>query len=221
MSPRILFEQELEVLRDKVARMGERAQISYGHLICAVKGDDREKLTQLLDADQIMLDMQRSIETLCLGLLTRQQPVARDLRAVTASLKVVTDIERIGDHVSDMAELFLRVEKGYDYTVQAPRLLAMMKEAEEMLNEAAEAFVNQDMMAARRVIARDDAVDDYFNLIKEDMMQAIRSQAPDAERTVDFLMIAKYLEKVGDHAVNIGEWTVFKATGDIQDVRIY
>lgn len=112
MSPRILFEQELETLKDKVTEMGERAEISYNKLLLALKAGDRETLTQLLDNDRQMVDMQRSIEAKCLTLLTKQQPVARDLRLVSAALKVVTDIERIGDHVTDLAELFLRVELG-------------------------------------------------------------------------------------------------------------
>ncbi|MGN1146597.1 MAG: phosphate signaling complex PhoU family protein, partial [Acetatifactor sp.] len=110
MSPRVLFEQELELLKSKVAEMGERAEISYDKLVYAVRGNDRSTLTQLLDNDRQMIDMQRTIETMCLRLLTRQQPVARDLRLVSAALKVVTDIERVGDHVTDIAELYLRIE---------------------------------------------------------------------------------------------------------------
>ena len=220
MSPRILFEQELESLKNKVAEMGERAQISYDRLLFAVKGMDRETLKQLLDNDRQMLDMLRSIEARCLTLLTRQQPVARDLREVSASLKVVTDIERIGDHVSDMAELFLRMEEGYDFMGKEPTVAAMMNEAREMLHMSVEAFVQGNTDMARKVIDRDDVVDDYFNQVKEEMMEAIRSQDPDAEKEVDLLMIAKYLEKIGDHAVNMGEWAIFQKTGDIQDVRL-
>lgn len=220
MSPRMMFEQEMELLKNKVAEMGERAQISYDRLLYAVKGMDREILKQLLDNDRQMLDMLRSIEARCLTLLTRQQPVARDLRVVSASLKVVTDIERVGDHVSDMAELFLRMEEGYDFMKNEPTVTAMMNEAREMLHMSVEAFAEGNTDMAGKVIDRDDVVDDYFNQVKEEMMEAIRSHDPNAEKEVDLLMIAKYLEKIGDHAVNIGEWAIFQKTGDIQDVRL-
>lgn len=220
MSPRILFEQELEMLKSKVSEMGERAETSYNRLLAAVEANDREALNQLLDNDRQMMDMQRSIEAKCLILLTKQQPVARDLRTVSASLKVVTDIERIGDHVSDMAELFLRMESGYDFAGRERQLSDMMKEAREMLHSAVEAFVNSDAESAQRVIDQDDVVDDYFNQVKNEMMEAIRTQSPDADKIIDYLMIAKYLEKVGDHAVNIGEWAIFQETGDIQQVRL-
>ena len=111
MAPRIYFEQELDLLKNKVTEMGERAEISYDRLVYAVKGNDRETLKLLLDNDRQMIDMQRSIEAKCLTLLTRQQPVARDLRLVSSALKVVTDIERVGDHVSDIAELCLRTQE--------------------------------------------------------------------------------------------------------------
>ncbi len=220
MSPRILFEQELETLKDKVTEMGERAEISYNKLLLALKAGDRETLTQLLDNDRQMVDMQRSIEAKCLTLLTKQQPVARDLRLVSAALKVVTDIERIGDHVTDLAELFLRVEPGYPLLEKEPTLGRMMHATGEMLHEAVEAFVNEDAPAAQKVIDKDDEVDDFFNEIKDEMITIIKAKEQDADKVVDVLMMAKYLEKIGDHAVNIGEWTIFQKTGDIESVRI-
>lgn len=220
MSPRMVFEQELELLKNKVAEMSERAEISYDRLVCAAKSNDREVLGQLLDNDRQMVDMQRSIEAKCLTLLTRQQPVARDLRIVSAALKVVTDIERIGDHVSDIAELLLRFDEGFQMETQEPKLSAMMNEAKKMICTAVSAFVEGDEEAAQRVIDQDDIVDDYFNQVKLDMMEDIRTQSPDADKIVDVLMIAKYLEKIGDHAVNIGEWAIFQKTGDINEVRL-
>lgn len=220
MSPRVLFEQELEMLRSKVTDMGERAQISFNCLLLAVKSGNREVLTQLLDNDRQMMEMLRSIEAKCLTLLTRQQPVARDLRTVSAALKVVTDIERIGDHVTDLAELFLRMEEGYSFTEREPKLAAMMEEAKNMLHKAVEAFVNGDIEAAQTVIEHDDIVDDYFNQVKDELIEAVRARKPDVEKIVDLLMIAKYLEKIGDHAVNIGEWACFQETGDIRQVRL-
>lgn len=222
MAPRLLFEQELEQLKSKVAEMGNYAEISYDKLFIAVKGNDRDTLQQLLDSDLKIMDMLRSIEAMCLALMTKQQPVvAGDLRLVTAALKVVTDIERIGDHVSDMAELFLRRDENFGKEKCDELITAMMKEASAMFREAIEAFADGDAETAKVVVDSDDAVDDLFNQVKESMMEAIRTQALDADQVVDNLIIAKYLEKVGDHAVNIADWTLFRLTGEIEGREIY
>lgn len=222
MSPRLVFEQELEQLKRKVSEMGNYAEISYDKLFLAVKGNDRDTLQKLLDSDRKMMDMLRSIEAWCLTLMTKQQPVvAGDLRLVTAALKVVTDIERIGDHVADMTELFLRRDEGFG-TEEGDSLIAdMMEEACAMFREAIEAFVDGDAETAKMVAGSDDALDALFNQMKENMMEAIRTQTLDADRVVDNLMIAKYLEKVGDHAVNIADWALFRLTGEIEGRKIY
>lgn len=221
MAPRLIFEQELEQLRKKVSEMGEYAQAGYDKLFLAVKGNDRDAMEQLLDNDRQLMDMLRGIEAGCLALLTKQQPVARDLRLVSASLKVVTDIERIGDHVSDMAELFLRRGETLYGGECDELLLSMMREAGNMFRESARAFAEGDAEAAKAAADSDDVVDDLFNRVKESMMQAIRAQSLDADRALDNLMIAKYLEKVGDHAVNIAEWAGFQRTGRLEGREIY
>lgn len=220
MSPRVLFEQELMTLRSKIADMGARARYSYDRLQRAVQEGDRETLDQLLDNDRQMTDMLRSIEANCLELLTRQQPVARDLRTVSAALKVVTDIERVGDHVSDLAELFLRRDLRIDFLEKEPLLAEMISQAGQMLSQAVKAFVQREQETAKMVIALDDVVDNQFDQIKEMLIEAIKTQNPDADKVVDLLMIAKYLEKIGDHAVNIGEWALFQITGDMERVRL-
>ncbi len=221
MSPRVLFEQELELLKNKVTEMGEHAEISYDRMVYGIRENKEDVLKTLLDTDHKMVDMQRSIEAMCLTLLTRQQPVAKDMRTVSAALKVVSDIERIGDHVGDIVELYLRMgnlngEGEYEHL-----LLDMMEEAKEMIHSSVEAFVEGDDNVAKQVIAHDDVVDDLFNRMKDKMMNAIRNQDLDADRVVDYLMIAKYLEKVGDHAVNIAQWSMFQITGDMEGVRLY
>ena len=188
MSPRVLFEQDLETLKNKVSEMGEHAEISYDHMLYGMRENKEDILKTLLDTDHKMVDMQRSIEAMCLSLLTRQQPVARDMRLVSAALKVVTDIERIGDHVADMVELYLRMG---------------------------------NMNSEGKQEKHDGVVDDLFNDMKKEMMQAIREQNLDADRVVDYLMMAKYLEKVGDHAVNIAQWAIFRMTGDMEGVKLY
>lgn len=220
MSPRLLYQQELELLKSKVVEMNERAETSFKRLLLAESTRDMEVLTQLLDNDRQMVDMQRSIEAKCLTLLTRQQPVACDLRIVSAALKVVTDIERIGDHVTDLAELFLRMEEGFTFARKEPMMAEMMQETGKMLHSVVEAFEEEDEEAAKAVICQDDVIDDYFNEVKNKMLEDIRTRNPDADKVVDFLMIAKYLEKIGDHAVNIAQWTIFQKTGNMEDVRL-
>lgn len=221
MSPRVLFEQELELLKNKVTEMGEHAEISYDRMVYSIRESKEDVLNSLLDTDHKMVDMQRSIEAMCLTLLTKQQPVARDMRMVSAALKVVSDIERIGDHVGDIAELYLRMGNVNGEGEYEHLLLDMMEEAKEMIHSSVEAFVDGDENVAKQVIAHDDVVDDLFNKMKDKMMTAIRNQDLDADRVVDYLMVAKYLEKVGDHAVNIAQWAMFQITGDMEGVRLY
>lgn len=220
MSPRLLFEEELEELKRSVSDMGEQIEKVYDRLFEVLKERDREALEAIVTNDRVINDMQRSIEAKCLTLLTKQQPVARDLRTVSAALKVVTDIERVGDHVSDMAELFLRMDmqKVEDFSASLPQ---MIEAAKRSVGEAIEAFVDMNMEAAKDVIAFDDVIDDLFNKVKEELIGDLRSGKKDPDDCVDVLMIAKYLEKIGDHAVNIGEWAIFRETGDIDDVRIF
>lgn len=220
MSPRLLFEEELEELKRSVSDMGEQIEKVYDRLFEVLKERDREALEAIVTNDRVINDMQRSIEAKCLTLLTKQQPVARDLRTVSAALKVVTDIERVGDHVSDMAELFLRLDMQNveDFSASLPQMIAAAKRS---VGEAIEAFVDMNMEAAKDVIAFDDVIDDLFNKVKEELIGDLRSGKKDPDDCVDVLMIAKYLEKIGDHAVNIGEWAIFRETGDIDDVRIF
>ena len=220
MSPRLLFEEELEELKRSVSDMGEQIEKVYDRLFEVLKERDREALEAIVTNDRVINDMQRSIEAKCLTLLTKQQPVARDLRTVSAALKVVTDIERVGDHVSDMAELFLRLDMQNveDFSASLPQ---MIEAAKRSVGEAIEAFVDMNMEAAKDVIAFDDVIDDLFNKVKEELIGDLRSGKKDPDDCVDVLMIAKYLEKIGDHAVNIVEWAIFRETGDIDDVRIF
>ena len=221
MSPRIMFEQELAELKEKVAEMANYAQRGYDRLVVALQDNDFETINQLQENDGKIVDMQRSIEADCLRLMTKQQPIARDLRLVSAALKVVSDIERVGDHVIDIAELLMRrVGEDLDASLGAT-LVAMFGESSKMLSESVDAFLDGDVKLASAVVKMDDIVDDYFNRVKIEMMDAIRTQSLDADRVVDNLMVAKYLEKMGDHAVNIAQWAIFKVTGDIEGIVLY
>lgn len=219
MSPRNLFEQELRELTGSVTSMGEQIEAVYNRLFEVLLKKDGEAMESIVVSDRQINDMQRSIEAKCLTLLTRQQPVARDLRMVSAALKVVTDMERVGDHVSDMAELFLRMDMPVleEFSDSLPE---MIQAARKIVCDAVAAFVDKNMDYARKVIAYDDVIDEYFNKVKEDLIQDLKDGRKNADDCVDVLMIAKYLEKIGDHAVNIGEWAIFQETGDIDDIRL-
>lgn len=219
MSPRVLFEKQLMQLHADVEEMGLTVEETYDRLFEALGKQDEEEVMAVLKNDRIINDMQRTIEASCLSLITKQQPVAKDLRLVTASLKVVTDIERIGDHCSDIAELLLRM-KLKDLSAYSEHIKAMIEETKKLEHAAVDAFVSRDMEAAKKVIAGDDIVDDLFNKVVEDLVDYLKKGTVNADECIDVLMIAKYLEKIGDHAVNIGEWEIFQETGTIADVRL-
>lgn len=219
MSPRILFEHQLEELKKNVTSMGEQTEHVYNQLFSALEKKERETLEAIVANDRMINDMRRHIEAQCLTLLTKQQPVARDLRMVSAALKVVTDIERVGDHVSDIAELLLRMDMPVLQEF-SESLGAMVQAAGKSIVESIEAFVERDMGNAKEVIAYDDVIDDYFNKVKEDLIADLKAGKKHPDDCVDVLMITKYLEKIGDHAVNIGEWAIFQETGNIDDVRL-
>ena len=219
MSPRTVFEQELKELKENVAIMSLQVEKTYTALFQALDNKDEDKIRSIMESDRGISDMERNIESKCLSLITRQQPVARDLRLVSASLKVVTDIERVGDHLSDIAELLLRLGmKGLDS--YSEHLRPMMDAAKEMVHVSVEAFVGRKEEAAREVIAGDDVVDDLFNKVKNDLIIYLKKETRNADECIDVLMIAKYFEKIGDHAVNIAEWELFQETGDLGDKRL-
>lgn len=212
MSPRIIFDNELKLLRENVAQMARKVEESYDELFKALAEQDENKIMELKKNDKAVSKRQREIESQCLFLITKQQPIVGDLRVVTASLKVVTDIERVGDHVSDMADLLLRLQMK-DLSLFSVHVETMIMATREMLHEAVEMFIARDMEAAKRVIREDDIIDECFNKVKYDLIDSLKREVKDADECIDVLMLAKYLEKIGDHAVNIGEWAIFKETG--------
>lgn len=219
MSPRIIFDNELKLLRENVAQMARKVEESYDELFKALAEQDENKIMELKKNDKAVSKRQREIESQCLFLITKQQPIVGDLRVVTASLKVVTDIERVGDHVSDMADLLLRLQMK-DLSLFSVHVETMIMATREMLHEAVEMFIARDVEAAKRVIREDDIIDECFNKVKYDLIDSLKREVKDADECIDVLMLAKYLEKIGDHAVNIGEWEIFQETGNISDMRL-
>lgn len=216
MSPRPIFEQELAALKQKVTEMGTRIDTAYVNLFEALGVKDKDTIETILKSDRIVNDMERGIEAQCLYLITKQQPLARDLRTVSASLKVVTDMERIGIHLSDMAELLLRLNMPElsEFSLLLP---VMAEETRKMVHDAVEVFVNRYEEEAQAVIKADDRIDELFNGVKEDLVRLLREEKKTPDECVDILMLTKYLEKIGDHAVNIAEWEIFQETGAMED----
>ena len=219
MTTRTLFEQELTSLRDDLKKLCFLVEGVYEKLFSAMQIGDRGTILDISEQDHQVRDMEKQIESRCLSLLTRQQPLARDLRMVSASLKVVTDIRRVGDHVVDMAELILRMD-GKDFGAYSKHLDEMVKETKEMFHDSVSAFLKRSKDEAQRVIDTDDTIDDLFNIVKEELIEYLKQGTADPDNCIDILMIAKYLEKIGDHAVNVGEWEIFQETGNLSNTRL-
>lgn len=219
MATRINYDHELEVLNQELREMGAMVEDAIRLTFIAFENQDYELAEEIIKNDRNVDDMERAIEAKCLSLILRQQPVAGDLRVVSTALKVVTDMERIGDHASDIAELILRIHGEHGYHA-VRRLPHMAQAASLMVHDAVEAFTAQDLEAARKVIARDDEVDQLFCDVKKDVVELLRTTGDISDQSMDFLMIGKYLERIGDHAVNICEWIEFCKTGKLKNVRI-
>ena len=214
------FDEQLDNLNNELIKMGKLCEQAISGAIKITMEDDHEELKrEVLDTDSEIDKKERDIESICMKLLLRQQPVARDLRQISTALKVVTDLERIGDHASDIAELILRIKSDHAYHI-VQHLPAMAASAQKMVHDAVEAFIKQDVEEAEEIIRRDDEVDALFNQVKTDVVELLKSSPSHADQGIDLLMIAKYLERIGDHAVNVCEWTQFCKTGALKNVRI-
>ena len=162
-------------------------------------------------------ESERTIETICMKLLLRQQPVARDLRQISAAMKMITDMERIGDQAEDIVEIIPFMNAHPDE--KFPKIREMAKAAQTMVTEAVDAYVDQDLELARKVMAHDDVVDDYFAQVKNGIIDIIAAEPSQGEYALDLLMIAKYFERIGDHCTNIAEWVEFSVTGIHKDCQ--
>ena len=205
------FDEQLSLLNRKMIEMGARCEEIIAYVAKVLLDRDvrgaREVKVQGREIDQ----MEREIESICLKLLLQQQPVAKDLRSISAALKMITDMERIGDQAEDIAEIipFLDGRTGAEFADFKPMAEATCR----MVTDSIEAYVKQDVVLAESVVAYDDIVDEAFGRIKDMLIKKISEESADGEYAVDLLMIAKYFERIGDHAVNIAEWVVFSVTG--------
>ena len=210
---RELYTQQLATLKTKLIQMGAMCEDAIS---CSIKGmlqGDTELLKKVENTELDINQMEREIERLCMKLLLMQQPVASDLRSISSALKIISDLERIGDQAYDIAEISKHL-KFSDFSSKV-HIQEMATAAIRMVTDSVEAFVQRDLSLAQRVLKEDDTVDALFKKVRSDLVNMIQSEnSEDVEMMLDLLMIAKYLERIGDHAENVAEWVVYLLTGE-------
>jgi phosphate transport system protein len=199
--------------------MGALIETAIAKAVKALMTQDAELAKSAIDADDEIDDMEKQVESMCLKLILHQQPIARDLRQISTALKMITDMERIGDHAQDISEITLLLADAV-YIKTADTIPQMAAETIKMVSDAIDAYVGLDREKAQAVIRHDDVVDALFTTTRGELLDLIRADPANGEQAMDFLMIAKYFERIGDHAVNIAEWVVFAITGEHKSTRI-
>ena len=210
------FDEQLELLNAEMIRMGALCEEVIALASSALTEGNPKTAAQVAPLDKEIDQKERDIEALCMKLLLQQQPVASDLRQISAALKMITDMERIGDQAEDIAEIitFLNGRTANEHS----RIREMAKATSKMVTDSVEAYVKRDTALAQKVIADDDVVDAYFETVKTGLIRLIAENPTDGEYALDLLMISKYFERIGDHAVNIAEWVLFSITGVHKEV---
>ena len=205
------FDEQLSQLNREMIEMGALCEEVIALASQALTEGNAALAKKVAPLDGEIDQKERDIEAMCLKLLLQQQPVARDLRQISAALKMITDMERIGDQAEDIAEIvgFLNGRSAENSSL----LREMARSAIEMVTGSVDAFVKQDTALAEKVIAQDDVVDSYFEQVKEALIRKIADMPEDGAYALDLLMIAKYFERIGDHAVNLAQWVIFAVTG--------
>ncbi len=206
------FDQQLELLNRDLLEMGALIERSIESATQALIRRDVETAKTAIASDHEVDQKEREIEALCLKLLLQQQPVAKDLRFISAALKMITDMERIGDQAADIAGIVIYIA-GEPSIKELVHLPQMGRSAIDMVHGSLDAYVKKDLALARRVMEMDDVVDRLFDVIKNELIEKIRADASTGSQAIDLLMIAKYYERIGDHAQNIAEWVEYALTG--------
>lgn len=209
---RLKFEEQLSELNRSLITMGTQCETAIALSAKALTDADVRLARRALELAADIDRTEREIETLCLKRLLQQQPVARDLRSISAALKMITDMARIGAQAADIAEIVTVADRST--SLDAPHISDMARATIKMVTESIDAFVKKDLAIARAVVSYDDVVDHYFDVIKRRLVELFASPGTNGEYALDLLMIAKYFERIGDHAVNIAEWVIFSITGD-------
>lgn len=205
------FDMQLANLNKELIEMGALCEQVIALAAKSLAEGDIKTAKKIFPLDDEIDQKERDIESMCLKMLLQQQPVARDLRQISAALKMITDMERIGDQASDIAEIIGFMGERTDQ--KCADIENMARAAIKMVTESVDAYVKQDVEIAKNVISHDDVVDDYFKKIKTELIEMISKNPDDGEYAIDLVMIAKYFERIGDHATNIAEWVEFSVTG--------
>lgn len=207
------FTSQLEALNDGIIEMGALVEEAFAEATEALLYFNKEQAQRNIDNDKDIDQKMKDIETLCLRLLLSQQPVARDLRLISASLKMVIDLERIGDQCANISEIVLTLAQKSTNPAPIPVIPIMSTNISRMISQGIDAFVRKDLPLAKRVCDMDNIIDNAFIEAKKTLVESIRSNSAEADNVIDSFMIAKYLERIGDHAVNVAKWVVFAETG--------
>ena len=213
------FDRQLEQLNNELIEMGNLIEQAIQTAVNALVRKDVEAAKRAIEFDQEVDHQERDIEALCMKLLLQQQPVAKDLRLISAALKMITDMERIGDQASDISEITIALAEE-PYIKDLTLIPQMAMETTLMVTRSVEAFVQKDLKLAQSVIDSDDTVDDLFEEVKSALMELIRSNTQHSEQAADLLMVAKYFERIGDHATNIAEWVIYSITGQHDSITV-
>lgn len=208
------FDAELLELGTEMIDMAAAAEDAIDVVTASLTADDGEAARAAIEMTRSMDQMERDIENRCLRLLLQQQPVARDLRTISAALKMVTDLQRIGDQCANIAEISLLLSRGQGRKDLA-HIRTMSQKAGVMVKRAIFSYVNRDKEAAQAVIALDDGVDELFQTVKAELVELIVNNREEADQAIDLIIIAKYLERIADHAVNIAQWAIYCVTGEL------
>lgn len=213
------FDRQLLQLNNELIQMGSLIERAIEMGISALVRQDVEKAEKAIAFDTEIDNQEKTVESLCMKLLLQQQPVASDLRLISAALKMITDMERIGDHAADISEMtLLMADSAYERSeINIDLVECMAKTTTDMVIKSVDAFVNKDLELAHSVIEQDDEVDDLFAEFKNQLIQKINENVKNGEQATDMLMVAKYFERIGDHATNIAEWVIYSITGEHGD----
>ncbi|HCC00909.1 MAG TPA: phosphate transport system regulatory protein PhoU [Ruminococcaceae bacterium] len=219
MSVRSGFEKDMEQLHLRIIRLGGLVEEAINKSIASFEKYDHDLAQTVINDDKQIDDLEREVEAQCMRLLLRQQPVAKDLRAISAALKIVSDMERMGDHATEIAEISQRLRKPPSLPL-LDHIPLMAHLAESMVKDSVNAYVHNDMALSHSVIERDDEVDQLFRKIQEEIIALLVQNKDDADETIDLLMIAKYIERIADHAESVADWVIFFLTGSLKNKPI-
>jgi len=209
------FFKQMEKLNNSLLEMGRLIETSIDMSITALTTQNKELAKKTIAFDHEINQKEKDIEAICLQLLLQQQPVARDFRFVSSALKMITDMERIGDQSADIAEISTYLDKPFIKKLE--HIPQMAEATSKMVTDSINAYINSDLELAKSVIKQDDFVDELFSTIKNDLIVMINQNPNNGEQAIDLIMIAKYFERIGDHATNIAEWVVYSITGKHPD----